>query len=80
MPIGKSLVEMSDQLLASELWEEHEKTPFPPGLRGEGIFGVDLVLLDADTAGLVEDFLRAGRLSSKQRLVDEAIARDLEIA
>jgi hypothetical protein len=70
---------MSNQLLVSELWKEHEKAPFPSGLRGEEIFGVDLVMLDADAAGLVQTFSRSGRLNARQVSFVEPIVRDLEL-
>jgi len=70
---------MNNQLLVSELLEQHERAQFPSGLRGEEIFGVDLVMLDADAAGLAENYGRTGGLNSKQRAIAEAIVRDLEI-
>lgn len=70
---------MSSEPLVSDLWEEHERAPFPPGLRGKEIFGIDLVMLDADAAGLIQTFARSGRLSARQSSLVEPIARDLEI-
>ncbi|MPY34122.1 hypothetical protein FNH09_23590 [Streptomyces adustus] len=35
------------------LWEAHLRAPFPESFRGVDLDGVDLVLLDADVAGLV---------------------------
>ena len=40
-------------------WERHLERSFPPRLRGEEIEGVDMVLLDADTAGCVETWLNS---------------------
>ncbi|MFB7338278.1 hypothetical protein ACFC00_42825 [Streptomyces adustus] len=37
----------------SVLWEAHLRAPFPESFRGVDLDGVDLVLLDADVAGLV---------------------------
>jgi len=38
----------------ARLWEDHRQAPFPDGFRGVDFDGVDLVLLDADAAGLVQ--------------------------
>lgn len=46
-----------DQL--ARLWEEHRRALFPASFRGVDIEGVDLVLLDADVAGLVQRELNA---------------------
>ncbi|MFE9021160.1 hypothetical protein ACFYNL_21705 [Streptomyces sp. NPDC007808] len=42
------------------LWEEHCRAPFPAGFRGVDLDGVDLVMLDADVAGLVRGELADG--------------------
>lgn len=47
-----------DQL--SLLWEAHRSAPFPAGFRGADVAGQDLVLLDADVAGLVRRELDGG--------------------
>jgi hypothetical protein len=44
----------------ARLWEEHLSAPFPEGFRGVDVGGVDLVLLDADVAGLVQRELNGG--------------------
>ncbi|MDO0909951.1 hypothetical protein QQM39_03465 [Streptomyces sp. DT2A-34] len=44
----------------AHLWEEHMRAPFPAGFRGVDYDGVDLVLLDADVAGLVQRELDGG--------------------
>lgn len=44
----------------SRRWEEHRRAPFPARLRGVDFDGVDLVLLDADVAGLVHRELDGG--------------------
>lgn len=41
-------------------WEEHRRAPFPAGFRGVDIEGVELILLDADVAGLVLRELNGG--------------------
>ena len=40
------------------LYDQHLTTPFPDR-RGEAISGVDLVLIDSDTAGLVDKYIRS---------------------
>ncbi|KOG47259.1 hypothetical protein ADK75_24515 [Streptomyces virginiae] len=42
------------------LWEDHLRALFPDGFRGVDFDGVDLVLLDADVAGLVQRELTGG--------------------
>ncbi|MFJ8534007.1 hypothetical protein [Streptomyces sp. NPDC093591] len=44
----------------AHLWEEHMRAPFPPGFRGVGYEGVDLILLDSDVAGLIRRELDGG--------------------
>ena len=44
----------------AQLWEDHLRTLFPDGFRGVDFDGVDLVLLDADVAGLVHRELNGG--------------------
>ena len=43
--------------LIKELWQEHQDTPFPKGLQGKDLNGIDFVMLDADIAGCVGVFL-----------------------
>jgi hypothetical protein len=48
----------------TKLYNEHLTTPFP-GKRGEEIMGVDLVLTDSDTAGLISKYIATrGQLSA----------------
>ncbi|MEW1909547.1 hypothetical protein AB0442_13980 [Kitasatospora sp. NPDC085895] len=42
------------------LWEEHRRAPYPDSFRGVDIAGVELILLDADVAGLVRRELDGG--------------------
>ncbi|MFF8831065.1 hypothetical protein [Streptomyces sp. NPDC015131] len=44
----------------ARLWEDHLRALFPDGFRGVDVDGVDLVLLDADTAGLIHRELNGG--------------------
>jgi hypothetical protein len=50
---------MTDERIeaVAALWTAHLHAPFPPRLRGAEIAGVDMVLLDADTAGCVSTWL-----------------------
>ncbi|GAA3833817.1 hypothetical protein [Streptomyces chiangmaiensis] len=43
-----------------QLWEEHMRALFPAGFRGVDIEDVDLILLDANVAGLVQRELSGG--------------------
>lgn len=48
-----------------KLWQEHLSLPFPKGCGGAEVEGIDLVMLDADTAGCVSTFINNnGRLDS----------------
>jgi len=40
-------------------WRRQMERPCPPGLRGEEIHGVDMVMLDADVAGCVQSWLKS---------------------
>ncbi|MFI8962146.1 hypothetical protein ACIGO8_08525 [Streptomyces sp. NPDC053493] len=44
----------------ADMWREHLRAPYPDGFRGRDIAGVELILLDADTAGLVLRELERG--------------------
>ena len=44
----------------AEMWQAHYVRWFPPLLRGAEVGGVDVVLLDADTAGCVSAWLAGG--------------------
>ena len=46
-------------------FDEFKSIPFPEGLAGEEIGGIDLVMLDADTAGLITTFVSSrGKLTA----------------
>lgn len=53
--------------------------PFPKGLAGEEIAGIDLVLLDSDCAGLIDKFL--GRKGTRGKLdqKDYQLLKELKI-
>ena len=44
----------------ARLWEEHRRALFPDGFRGVDIAGVELILLDANVAGLIRRELNGG--------------------
>jgi hypothetical protein len=47
------------------LYDQHLTTPFPDRRGGETVLGVDLVLVDSDTAGLVDKYIHSrGHLSA----------------
>jgi hypothetical protein len=58
-----------DQILMSELWDEHNKAAFPKGYAGKEVSGIDFVMLDADVAGCVTSFLGRGNLNLYQTAV-----------
>jgi hypothetical protein len=51
------------------LWQAHINDPFPDGCAGEEVHGVDLVMLDADTAGIVSHVIGGTPLTSDQRII-----------
>jgi hypothetical protein len=57
----------------SDLFNTHYSKPWPAGLGGVEIKGIDLVMLDADTVGIVDYFLgrrhNLGRLNEKNRMI-----------
>ncbi|GLX23210.1 hypothetical protein [Streptomyces lavendulae] len=58
----------------AQLWEDHLRAPFPDGFRGVDFDGVDLVLLDAAVAGLVQSRLRGGLDDSGRAILQGCIA------
>ncbi|ANB07123.1 hypothetical protein SAM40697_3165 [Streptomyces ambofaciens] len=66
---------------AALLWQEHRDAEFPAGLRGVEFEGIDLVLLDADTAGCVDTWIgNGGALDPRRRRVLETCVEDLDRA
>ena len=65
--IGASLHLVRQKLKMTEIeskYQEFVSTPFPDGLGREEVLGIDLVMLDADTAGLIDKFIvRHGKLT-----------------
>ncbi|WP_410618608.1 hypothetical protein [Amycolatopsis sp. cmx-8-4] len=52
----------------ARLWDAHVRAPFPPTLRGAEIAAIDMVLLDAHTAGCISSWLSSGgRLGAWRR-------------
>ncbi|MGW5371257.1 hypothetical protein ACWER6_31455 [Streptomyces sp. NPDC004009] len=52
---------------AARLWREHRTCEFPAPLRGAEVEGIDLVMLDADTAGCVHAWIRDGGALDPER-------------
>jgi len=64
--------------IARQLWAEHLDAPFPARLRGEEIAGVEMVLLDADTAGSLQTWLGSDfKLDQRRRADLEDELKDL---
>ena len=57
---------MAESRSLAELWEAHERAPFPAVCRGREVGGVDLVLLDSTAAGGLATFIAGARLSEYQ--------------
>ncbi|MEV7597287.1 hypothetical protein AB0O91_07850 [Kitasatospora sp. NPDC089797] len=51
-------MQLKDQL--ARLWKDHRRAPYPDSFRGIAVEGVELILLDADVAGLVQRELNGG--------------------
>lgn len=60
----------------NSLWHEHYKLPFPEGLGGREVNGIDLVLLDSDIAGCVSTFIDRGDLDTWRAAVLGLCYRD----
>ncbi|MFD3993372.1 hypothetical protein [Streptomyces sp. NPDC058583] len=56
--VDTSRAQPEDEL--ARLWEEHRHALYPDSFRGIDVEGVELILLDADVAGLVERELNGG--------------------
>ena len=46
--------------MIEQLWQEHRAAVFPAGYTGKEVEGIDLALLDSDTAGCILTFLKNG--------------------
>ncbi|MFO0813627.1 MAG: hypothetical protein U0796_10440 [Gemmatales bacterium] len=51
-----------------DLWQKHRTAPFPSGCRCKTVEGIDLIHIDADTAGCVSTFLSQGNRLDPWRL------------
>jgi len=50
-----------------QLWEQHERRPFPAGCRGKEVQGLSLTMLESEIGGLILSFINTeGVLSSRQ--------------
>lgn len=62
-----------------EKYQEFYKFPFPEEVHGEEIFGIDLVMLDADTAGLLQKYIDyKGKLSKSDFKLLERLNHELK--
>ncbi|MGW6547975.1 hypothetical protein ACWGBH_34765 [Streptomyces massasporeus] len=52
---------------AALLWEEHLRADFPADLRGVELGGIDMVLLDAQTAGCAHTWIGNGGVLNVER-------------
>ncbi len=70
---------MSDLETIRAMWEEQSHAPFPPGSSGEVLQGINLIKLDAETAGCVSIFLRQqGKLTAERRKLLQECQNRLE--
>jgi hypothetical protein len=61
------------------MWQAHRDRWFPPLLRGAEVGDIDVVLLDADTAGCVSTWLgNGGRLPPETSRILAACVEDLD--
>lgn len=64
---------------AALLWQEHRDAEFPANLRGVEVEDIDMVLLDADTAGCASTWINnGGTLDPQRRRILQTRAADLE--
>lgn len=69
---------MKDERLA-QLYEALAAGPNPPGCAGEEIDGVDLVMLDADIAGVASHYLRNTRpVTAEHRVMLADLIADID--
>jgi hypothetical protein len=63
----------------AEMWQAHCDRWFPPLLRGAEVGDIDVVLLDADTAGCVSTWLgNAGHLDPERSRILATCVEDLD--
>ncbi|MFC8539100.1 hypothetical protein ACFUJY_34975 [Streptomyces sp. NPDC057249] len=64
---------------ATLLWQEHRDAEFPASLRGVEVEDIDMVLLDAGTAGCVSMWINnGGTLDPQSRRILRTCVEDLE--
>lgn len=62
-----------------EKYQEFYNQEFPKELRGEEIFGIDLIMLDADTAGILQKFIgNRGKLTKQDFELLERLNHELK--
>jgi hypothetical protein len=62
-----------------ELWRDHQEARFPAECRSKMVDDIDLILLDADTAGCVSTFVSRGTLDPWRLAVLGICYRDLAV-
>lgn len=66
----------------SDLFNSHCSRSFPEGFGGSSIKGIDLVMLDADTVGIVQRFLgyrhNKGELEQKWQMILKELQKEAE--
>ncbi|MEU4986275.1 hypothetical protein [Streptomyces sp. NPDC021969] len=63
---------------AALLWQEHRDAEFPANLRGVEVEDIDIVLLDADTAGCASTWINnGGTLDPQRRRILQSSVEDL---
>ncbi|MEV6087893.1 hypothetical protein [Streptomyces parvulus] len=64
---------------AANLWQEHLDAEFPVNLRGVEFEDIDMVLLDADTAGCAYTWINnGGTLDPERRRILQTCIEDLD--
>ncbi|MEU6106118.1 hypothetical protein [Streptomyces flaveolus] len=64
---------------AVHLWREHLDAEFPTNLRGIEFGGIDVVMLDADTAGCASTWIKnGGALDPERRRILQICIEDLD--
>lgn len=61
-------------------WRQFAARPFPPGVAGTEIDGIDLAQVDTFAAGCISTYLHAVSLDSPSREILAECARDLDRA
>lgn len=63
------MTEETSKDVIKELWAERNLNPFPKGLGGKDVNGIDFDMLDADIAGCVMVYLERGTLDVRRTAI-----------